>query len=105
MLDPGQSHPGRMNDERVQLLFRRPCVRAGLGDVRNISLDGAGTVDDEVTRARHGHELGDAAQNDVAIRTVAERPGVLVQCEALATPETDRALRRAREHEPHASMA
>src|SRR5213592_4057587 len=79
-----------VDDERVQLVVRRPGVGADLVHERHVALGRIDPVDDEITRALHRHQVAEALEDPRQVVASGERPGAeLVETIALAAPGAD----------------
>src|SRR2546430_3172286 len=96
-----ERHGRRMDDERVQLVVRRPRMRADLVHERHVALGSVDPVDDEVARALHRHQVAEAFEDPVQVVAAGKRPGPeLVETIALAAPDADGPAGGAGQHEP-----
>src|SRR5439155_21919620 len=93
-----------MDDERVELVVRRPGVRAHLGYERHVALGRVDPVDDEIARALHRRQVPDALDDPREIVAPRKRPHPeLVQTVPLAAPEADGPVGCAGQHEADAA--
>src|SRR2546422_6429080 len=89
-----------VDDERVQLVVRRPGVGTDLVHERHVALGRIDPVDDEITRALHRHQVAEALEDPRQVVASGERPGAeLVETIALAAPGADGPVVRASQHE------
>src|SRR5712691_2858238 len=99
-----ERHGRWVDDERVQLVVRRPTMRADLGHERHVALGRADSVDDEIARALHRYQVAEALDDPREIVASAKRPDPeLVETVALAAPAADGPVGRAGQHEADAA--
>ena len=92
-----------MDQERVQLVHRRTGVSPDLGHERHVALGRIDTVDDQIARRRHGHEIADPLDDSLEVGALGEGPGAeRLETVALAAPEAERAGGRAHQDDADA---
>src|SRR5439155_2227002 len=99
-----ERHGRWVKDERVQLVLRPPTMRAYPGHERHVALGRADSVDDEIARALHRHQVAEALDDPREIVATAKRPEPeLVETVALAAPAADGPVGRPGQHEADAA--